>query len=335
MRCRARCRCSVRPSARRPRARPSPLAPRRLLAHRGYQEVVTFSFVDEAQQALLRPDLSPIVLPNPISSELGAMRTTLVTGLLEVYRRNASRQTESMRLFEGGLRFLAEASDAHLAPTHGGDRQIDGAARQQEVLAGLVVGRRAAESWNTAAEPADFYTIKADLEALLARAGAAVTFEPSTLEMLHPARRAAIVLDGEPLGYVGALNPALLAPLDLPDAPFVFELSAALPRRAAVPTAGPPSRFPSVRRDLSLLVDDTLSRDALVASVRAHAPASLREVLVFDVYRGEGVGKGKKSMALGLILQDFSRTLDERNVERAVARVVAALEREHGARVRD
>ena len=240
-----------------------------------------------------------------------------------------------MRLFESGLRFLPDATDAHLDPLDGDDLQIDGGLRQQDVLAGLAIGRRAAEGWNTTSDPIGFHDVKADVEALLSRSGGTVAFVPSTLEALHPGQRAAVVVDGRVLGYVGALNPALQGALDLPGLPYVFELSAALPERAALPASSPLSRFPRVRRDLALLVDDALSHDALLATVRAAAPASLRDALVFDVYRGDGLEKGRKSVALGLILQDFSRTLEERDVDGAVRRVVSALEREHGASLRD
>ena len=319
-----------------PESRLPEIAPKRLLAQRGYQEVITYSFVDGVQQARLRPDLVSLPLANPISSELGVMRTTLVTGLIDVFRRNASRQRDSMRLFESGLRFLAEAHDAHLDPRHGDDVQIDETIRQQNLFAGLAVGRRAAEGWNTDTAEVDFFSIKADVEALLHRAsGIEARFVPSELAMLHPGRRAAILVGDTPVGYVGALNPALQGPLDLPAVPYVFELSTAALRASRVPAASPLSRFPSVRRDLALLVDEGLGHDALLATVREVAPTTLREARVFDVYRGEGLETGRKSVGLGLILQDFSRTLEERDVEKAVARVVAALEREHGAQLRD
>jgi len=319
-----------------PETRVPPVAIKRVLAQRGYQEVVTYSFVDGERQARLRPDLAAIDLPNPISSELGAMRTTLVTGLLDVYRRNAARQLDAMRLFETGLRFLADGRDAHLAPRHGDDLQIDDTLRQQDMIAGLAVGRREPEGWNTAPDPVDFYAIKADVEALLSRAAVdGITFGPSELAMLHPGQRASIVVGGESLGHVGALNPALQEPLDLPGLPYVFELSGALSRRAGLPAVSPLSRFPRVRRDLALLVDERLSRDALIATVRGAASASLQDAFVFDVYRGDGLESGRKSIGLGLILQDFSRTLEERDVDRAVRRVVVALEREHGAALRD
>ena len=321
-------------------ARVPTLAIKRHLAHRGYQEVITYSFVDGARQGVLRPELDSLALPAPISSELGVMRTTLVGGLIEVWRRNAARQGESVRLFESGLRFLGKAVDEHLSPAHGEDIQIEADVHQQSVLAGLAAGRQAREGWNTADEPIDLFAVKADLEALLARTGGGggrggLGFGPSTLAMLHPGQRATLLADEVAVGYLGRLHPGLQATLDLPGSACVFEISLAALQRAAVPAAVAPSRFPRVRRDLALLVDDALPHDRLVETVRAHAPASLRDVFAFDVYRGEGVEKGKKSMALGLILQDHSRTLGEKDVEKAVARIVTGLERDLGARVRD
>ena len=316
------------------------LAVKRLLAHRGYQEVITYSFVDGARQAVLRPDLVGLALPAPISSELGVMRTTLVGGLIEVWRRNAARQGDSMRLFESGLRFLETAADEYLSPAHGEDIQIGDGVHQQNVLAGLVAGREARESWNTSDAPVDFFSIKADVEALIARAGAAtiaqgLRFGPSSLAMLHPGQRTTLQSGEVAVGYVGRLHPGLHSTLDLPGSACVFEISLAALRRAAVPVAVAPSRFPRVRRDLALLVDDELSHERLIETVREHAPRSLGEVVAFDVYRGEGVEKGKKSMALGLILQDDSRTLGEKDVEKAIARIVTGLEGDLGARVRD
>ena len=153
--------------------------------------------------------------------------------------------------------------------------------------------------------------------------------------MLHPGQRTTLLSGEVPVGYVGRLHPGLQSTLDLPGSACVFEISLAALREAAVPVAVAPSRFPRVRRDLALLVDDELSHERLVEAVRKHAPRSLGEVVAFDVYRGEGVEKGKKSMALGLILQDNTRTLGEQDVEKAVARIVAGLEGDLGARLRD
>lgn len=319
-----------------PESRVPELAIKRLLAHRGYQEVITYSFVDGARQARLRPDLEALELPNPISSELGVMRTTLVGGLIDSWQRNASRQLESVRLFETGLRFLPVLADAQLTPTHGDDIQIDDSVRQQNIIAGLIAGRRRAESWNSDAGEVDFYDLKADVEALFAQAsGVAVTFVRAEHPMLHPGQAATVLIDDMPVGYIGAINPALRDPLDLPGQAYVFELSLAAVNQGRVPASAPMSRFPQVRRDLALLVDDAVTHDDILTSVRNTAVVSLRDVRVFDIYRGKGLPEGKKSVALSLILQDISRTLVDADVEKAVAVIVAALGQEHDARIRD
>lgn len=319
-----------------PESRIPELAIKRLLAHRGYQEVITYSFVDGAKQAVLRPDLEALVLPNPISSDLGVMRTSLISGLIDSWQRNASRQQESVRLFETGLRFLPVIADEHLNPDHGDDIQIDDSVRQQSLVAGLIAGRRRPESWNSDNQLVNFFDIKADVEALFAQAaGASVSVEVASHPMLHPGQSAALLVDGVRVGYVGALNPALNEPLDLPGQAYVFELSLAAINASAVPVSTPVSRFPHVRRDLALLVDEGVSHDDILASVDAAAPAALQSARVFDIYRGKGLPEGKKSVALSLILQDISRTLVESDVDKAVSGIVDGLGRDHDARIRD
>ena len=325
-----------------PETQLSPIDVKRLLVHRGYQEVVTYSFVDAEQQQQLRPDLQALPLANPISSELAVMRTTLVGGLISVMQRNLSRQIQSMRLFETGLRFLPNAEnesrellDEHIRADHGDDLQIDSTIEQQNTLAGLLIGRRQSENWNASGSAVDFYDIKSDVEALLHQAnGTTVSFVPSDLEMLHPGQRAAIEAGGALIGFVGALNPAIQKALDLEHAPFVFEISMAALTRSRLPKAEPLSRFPQVRRDIALLIDETVDYQSVLDVVNKTAPPLLREVMLFDIYQGDKVGAGKKSMALGLILQDFSRTLEDSEVEQTVATIVAALGTAHGAVLR-
>jgi phenylalanyl-tRNA synthetase beta chain len=316
-----------------PETRVSPINIKQRLVGRGYQEVVTYSFVEAVQQQSLRPDLIALPLANPISSELGVMRTTLVGGLLTTLIKNAARQTHSMSLFETGLRFLANPEsvplaelDEFIAASHGNDIQSDKSVYQQNMLAGLVAGRRDAENWNTSADLVGFFSVKADIENLFQQAnGSAVTFEPTELELLHPGQRAGIVIDGESVGFVGALNPTLQKSLDLTQMPIVFELSL---------EALPMSRFPQLRRDIALLVDDSVSYQSIVDVISAEAPTILRDIKIFDIYQGEKLPEGKKSMALGLILQEFSRTLEDSEVEIVVAKIVAALEAAHGAVLR-
>ena len=311
------------------------------LAHRGYQEVVTYSFVEPEQLQRLRPDLNALPLPNPISADLSVMRTTLVSGLLDTMRRNQSRQLASMRLFETGLRFLPANDqgvltlDNHIQANHGSDIQIDDTLQQQSMIAGLMVGQHQPEGWNSSTREADFFDAKADLEALFARAnGVSVSFEPSDLPMLHPGQRASIVCDGVRVGFIGQLSPELQKLLDLSQIPTVFELSLAALSQAKVAQAQRISRQPSVRRDIALLVDESVTHKALVACVSKHGPEWLTDISTFDVYRGEKVEKGKKSIALGLIMQDFSRTLEESEVEQAVTRIVEATTSEFGAVLR-
>lgn len=325
-----------------PETRVSPISIKQRLVSRGYQEVVTYSFVEALQQQRLRPGLIALPLANPISSELGVMRTTLVGGLLTTLIKNAARQTHSMALFETGLRFLANPHGAPLAELdefiaahHGNDIQSDKSVYQQNMLAGLVAGRRHAENWNTDADVVDFFSVKADIENLLQQAnGASVTFEPIELDLLHPGQRAGIVIHGESVGFVGGLNPTLQKSLDLTQMPIIFELSLEALSVSKVPKAASMSRFPQVRRDLALLVDDSVSYQSIVEVIRAEAPAFLQDIKIFDIYQGEKLPEGKKSMALGLILQDFSRTLQDSEVETVVAKIVATLEAVHGAVLR-
>jgi len=281
----------------------SPLAVKRCLASRGYQEVVTYSFVEASQQEALRPDLTALPLANPISSELGVMRTTLVGGLISTLQRNLARQSNSMALFETGLRFLSNPSgadvatlDKHVVASYGDDLQSDQSVQQQNMLAGLVAGERAPENWNAAPITVDFFSVKADVENLFKQAnGAEVKFVPTDLAMLHPGQSACIQVDGVNAGYIGVLNPSIQRELDLSAAPVVFELSLEAVCQSRVPKAAGMSRFPQVRRDIALLLDRSVSYQSVLDVVRAEAPEILRDVKVFDVYHGDKLPEGKKS----------------------------------------
>ncbi len=327
---------ALQPSFRaQPESRLHELASKRLLASRGYQEVVTYSFVDGERQALLRADLDSLTLPNPISSELGVMRTTLVLGLIDTWRINASRQQDSLRLFETGLRFMPTAEDAQLSVTHGDDIQIDDSVRQQSLIAGLITGRRTAEHWNSSADDVGFFDLKSDVEALFAQAsGAEVSFVVAEHPMLHPGQAATVMLHDEKVGYLGALNPMLQAPLDLPGQAYVFELSMAALRKACLPVAEELSRFPHVRRDVAVVLEEAVTHDDILACVRRAAPAILKDTRLFDLYRGDGLPDGHKSIALSLILQDVSRTLVDAEADEAMASVLQGLAADLNAHIR-
>jgi len=308
------------------------------LVHRGYQEVITYSFVDAEQQHTLRPDLVSLPLANPISSDLAVMRTTLMGGLLDTQRRNQSRQQHSMRIFETGLRFLQvseQTTDAHLDSEFHNDLQIGHGLIQQTLLAGLVVGARSPESWHGNSDAVDFYDAKADVEALLVQAtGHDIKFGQCNLDTLHPGQRVNIEVSGVPVGYLGRINPSLQKALDLNDLPVVFELSLKALQASSVSAAKAVSKYPHVRRDLALLVDASVTWDALAACISGAAPSIVQAIQPFDVYSGEKVEKGQKSLAVSLILQHFSRTLEEQEVEEAVATIMAAVTSKLGAELR-
>lgn len=295
---------------------------RRTLVERGYFEAITYSFVDPALQQALDPDAPALELANPLSAELAVMRTSLWPGLIQAVRHNQHRQQPRVRLFEVGRAFLGGTPDALEQPWR---------------VAGVATGRRLPEHWDKqAAGTVDFYDVKADVEALLRLAGLGgrIDFRAAEHPALHPGQ-AARLLDGErPSGWLGRLHPACAEALELDDPVFLFEFDLALLDAAPLPAYTPLSRFPSVRRDLAVVVPEEVAATALEAAARDAVGPTLREVTVFDVYRGKGIPEGHKSVALGLIVQDDSRTLTDGDVETLVSRAVRRLEEIHGATLR-
>jgi phenylalanyl-tRNA synthetase beta chain len=292
-----------------------------LLVDLGYQEAVTYSFVDPALQAELNPGLEPIALANPISSEMGVMRTSLWPGLLKAVQHNRNRQATRLRMFEHGLRFYSERNEI----------------KQEYMIGGVLTGSRSPEHWDGRPMASDFYDLRHDLESLLALAGPApgCRLVPDRHPALHPGQSARIRVDGEHAGWLGRIHPALAESRDLDPDTFLFELPYAALCAAGTVRYREISRFPSVRRDLALVVDETLPAGDLEGAVRDLAGAWLRDLVIFDVYRGKGIETGRKSIAFGLILQESSRTLTDEDVEAVVARVTAGLREKFGAQLRE
>jgi phenylalanyl-tRNA synthetase beta chain len=319
------------------------------LAMRGYQEAVTFAFVDPGLQARLFPDLQGLALANPIASDLSVMRVSLWPGLLRAAQENQRRQQDRIRLFEHGARFM-------VSPDGGPTVEID-------TLAGIAYGPRLSEQWGVPRDlrgPVDFYDVKSDLEALFIATGAAGSFsvEPASLSCLHPGRAARILRDGRAVGFMGELHPTLVRDLDFTYSPVLFELDlggtvsatagasartqqngAKTEFAAALAVEKPQhreiSRFPQVRRDIAVVVDESVSLSALAERVVFTASTLLQSLRVFDVYRGAGVETGRKSIALGLIFQDISRTLTDDDVERLMAAIVTDLRESLNAKIRE
>jgi phenylalanyl-tRNA synthetase beta chain len=290
------------------------------LVARDFQEAITYSFVHPSIQQLLDPGQPPIALANPISAEMSVMRTTPWAGLLGVLAYNQARQQERVRIFESGLKFLKE------------DNEI----KQEMTLAGVVCGAASAEQWGVAARAADFFDIKGDVEAVLARGGArAVEFRAAEHPALHPGQCAEVVRGDRVVGRLGLLHPDLERQLDLMGPVHLFELSIDGLGEGALPAFTPLSKFPSIRRDLAIVVDRALPFARVRDCVRRAAPAIVKEIRLFDVYTGERIDSGLKSLALGLILQDSSDTLTDQRVDAAMAAILQALASELNARLRD
>jgi phenylalanyl-tRNA synthetase beta chain len=292
-----------------------------ILVSRGYQEVISYAFVDPQLQARLFPQQQAIALTNPIAADLAAMRVSLWPGLLKAALDNLRRQQPRVRLFERGAVFGRSAN----------------AVRETPRLAGIVVGARVPEQWGSGKEAADYFDLKSDLSAVLGLAGAAVafTFEPTDLSCLHPGRSAAIRRAGVVIGWLGELHPTLAAELGFPGNCLLFELDITPAISAPLPVPGSISRFPQVRRDLSVTVPLATPLSAIRSRVSVAAGNLLRELVVFDLYQGPGIESTRKSIALGLIFQDNNKTLKDEEADALMTVVASDLGANLDAKVRD
>jgi phenylalanyl-tRNA synthetase beta chain len=290
---------------------------RQLVAH-DFLEAINYAFLDADTLAAWQLQAGAVALANPLTAELGVMRTSLLPGLVSALARNRARQQSRVRLFELGRVF----------------HQAEGAPLETPRIAAVACGPALAEQWTADDRDVDFYDLKAQVEALLALAGARAEFRPDARPFGHPGRSASVWRDGAMIGWVGHLHPGLAKALDLDGEVVGFELDLAAVAGRAVPRAGELSRFPSVRRDIALVVPESTPWAALEASLQAVLGGLLREVRLFDRYVGPGLESGSKSLAMGLILQDVSRTLTDRDADQAVATALEALARDCGARLR-
>ncbi len=292
---------------------------RQCLVNRGFQEVVTYSFVDRSLQESVVPKVEALPLSNPISSDLTDMRTSLWPGLLLCLQKNLNRQLHDIRIFESGLRFVKSGDEL----------------QQEPMLAALISGRTYPENWNNSNRVVDFFDLKGDLEALLDSCQVEEHgFEAASHAALHPGQSARISHRGEFAGWIGTLHPNLQKNLELSQTAIIFEIKQEMLNTAFLPRFEEISRFPAVRRDIAIVIDDGIPMSAIEETVGQNAPEFMQKVVVFDVYRGDKVARGLKSVALGLILQDNSRTLDESEVESTVASIVKVLEENFGATLR-
>ncbi|WP_461516008.1 phenylalanine--tRNA ligase subunit beta [Porticoccus sp.] len=294
---------------------------RQQLTGRGYREAITYCFVDPDVQKHLSPGLESVALANPIASDMAVMRTTLWSGLLPTVRRNLNRQQSRVRIFETGLRFI---------PGHEG-------LEQQSMIAGAITGSRLPERWTNSREAVDFFDVKADVEALLKQGHSFDQFcfiADDSHPALHPGQCARIERNGRLVGYVGQLHPRLQKVLDLGQPVFLFELLLSEVIESQLPAFKGISKFPEVRRDLALIVEETVSAEALCNTVRQNAGSYLIDLKIFDVYQGKGIENNRKSIGMGLTFRDSSRTLAEEEINAAVESVVSAMKEQFSASLR-
>ncbi|WP_394562158.1 phenylalanine--tRNA ligase subunit beta [Aquipseudomonas alcaligenes] len=293
---------------------------RRLLVARGYQEAITYSFIDPKLFELFNPGVAPLQLANPISADMAAMRSSLWPGLVKALEHNLNRQQSRVRLFESGLRFVG---------------QLEGL-QQEAMLAGVISGSRLPEAWANGRESVDFYDLKADVEALLGYAGAAdaFSFVPGEHPALHPGQTARIEREGRLVGFLGALHPELAKTLGLDQPVFLFELVLAEVATGRMPAFSELSRFPEVRRDLALLVEREQPAEAVLSTIRETAGEWLTDLRLFDVYHGKGIDPHRKSLAVGLTWQHPSRTLNDDEVNTTTQNIITSLEERFNATLR-
>ncbi len=294
---------------------------RQLFVDRDYQEAITYSFVDEAQQLRLNPEAPAIKLANPISTEMSVMRNTLWTGLLQALNYNQNRQKRRIRFFELGVRFSGQLNDK----------------KEEKVVSGVICGNHSPEQWGTAAREVDFFDLKSDVEALLTLAkGRAFTFDAEAHPALHPGQSAAIRdTDGLLCGYMGLLHPEISGQMGLEGNVFLFEINYQAIADRRLPLFCELSRFPAVRRDIAVIIDEAVSAQSIRDCITISAGNLLQELQLFDVYQGKGIDSGRKSIALGLTLQEFSRTLTETQIDDVVDEVLTSLNKNLGATLRE
>lgn len=290
------------------------------LVERAYQEAVTYSFISPEMSALITPKAQTIELANPISADMSVMRASIWPGLLGTMQHNLARQQETIRIFESGLIF----------------QSVDGELVQTDCLAGAVCGPVAVAQWGEPSRKVDFFDLKGDLENVLNQVAdlADFGFMAGENSALHPGQTAQISYRGKAIGWIGMLHPALQGKLNLPTV-FLFEIALKSIEQGQIPAFEPLSKYPSIRRDLALLVDKTVTYQQVLAVAKQAAPKIVRDIQLFDVYTGENIGSAAKSLALSLILQESSHTLTDQEVEEATAKVIQALTSELDAKLRD
>ncbi|MBF9202988.1 phenylalanine--tRNA ligase subunit beta [Acinetobacter pittii] len=287
----------------------------------GYQEAISFSFADAKLEKQLNPQVNPLMLANPISSDLAAMRSTLLSSLIPCVQYNLNRQQSRVRFFELGLRF--DYQDA---------KSIEDL-KQIPTLALVAVGSQQPESWHVKPQPMDFFDFKGEIEEILAAGRVKVEYVRSERAWLHPGQSAEILVDGQSIGYLGRLHPSLENELDLTTT-WVAELDQTAVLQSYVSNFTELSRFPSIRRDIALLISDNINVRDIQQLIEKTGGELLDSTWLFDVYTGQGVEEGKRSLAFALLWQHPSRTLEDAEIKSGMDNIIQVLENTYQATLR-
>jgi phenylalanyl-tRNA synthetase beta chain len=288
---------------------------RQAMVLREYQETINYSFVAAEWERDLCGNTAPVTLMNPIASQMSVMRSSLLGGLLGALRTNLARKQPRVRIFEIGGCFKAEAGNYS----------------QEERMAGLAYGAVLPEQWGASARNVDFYDVKSDLEALFAPR--TLTFQAAEYPASHPGRSARVLLNGIAIGWLGELHPQWQQQYDMPLPAVWFEVQLSALVQSAVPSAEEVSKFPAVRRDIAVLVDEKVDVQTLLDELNSQNAPYVTELALFDVYRGQGVKEGEKSLAFRVLLKDTQKTLTDSEIEPSIAMLVGALHK-IGAKLR-
>lgn len=293
---------------------------RDLLVARGYQENITYSFIDPKLFKLFNPEQEPLLLANPISSDMSAMRVSLWPGLVKTLQYNINRQQDRIRIFEIGLSFKGQLTDL----------------KQESMIAGLIMGTRLPQGWANSKDRVDFYDIKGDVEAILGLVGSSdqYQFMPAKHTALHPGQTAAIMREGVHVGYIGALHPELAKVLDVDVPIYLFELSLSKIQHGVLPVFKELSRFPEVSRDLSVIIDKSIVADKFILAIKAAAGEYLTKIQLFDIYQGGAIGESQKSIAVRLNWRHPERTLTDDEINIFFQAITVVLEEQFNATLR-
>jgi phenylalanyl-tRNA synthetase beta chain len=286
-----------------------------ILVANGYQEVVTYSFVDEHWEATLMGNATPVRLHNPIASNMSVMRSGLWGGLIDALQYNLNRQQDRVRIFEIGAIY----------------QRTDHGFAEHKRISGLVYGAVSPEQWGATSQAADFFDVKADVDALCHYQA---SYSPAQHPALHPGQSAQIHLDGKAIGWIGKVHPQWQQQFDLPNGVFVFELDFVALQQRQVASYQTVAKFPPVRRDIALLVDQNIHADALLSAMRQAQVSYVQAINLFDLYQGQGIPAGKKSLAFKLILQDTQKSLTDEEIEASVQHLLQQMQQQFGAELR-